>query len=172
MRIQPVTKAKKAKGAPKEDTTQHRVTELPEGMVRLAKFIKDWMQERKLTISTVSHNSNPGDPNNRIHSSTVFRIRDGVNFNVEDRTLELLERGLGVTPGTLRKVYLGTVQAHGSVRALELDNDLWQRLEISALSNRRVIRGPEGQLPDLNSELASILDEVLPPLRGDLRKAG
>lgn len=148
-----------------DQTTSAQSRALPEGMRRLSEFIAETMRLQQLTINTVSHNSNPDDPNNRIDPSTVWRIRDGKNNNVEDRTLILLARGLGVTPDTLRKVYLGTVEVNNRVRPIELEAELWERLEQSALQNRRVIRTSEGALPDYNNELATLLDEHLPPLR-------
>jgi hypothetical protein len=77
----------------------------------------------------------------------------------------LLARGLSLSPDTLRAVLLGKTRIGETVRPVELDEALWQRLEQSALGNRRIIRTPDGQVADINSELAALLDKHLPQLK-------
>ncbi len=148
------------------------LAEVPEGIIRLATYVKDTMALAKLTINTVSMNSNPNNPKNRIDPSTVWRLLSLKVRNIEDRTLILLANGLKVSPDTLRQLYLGTFDVSSTIRPVDLKLETWQRLEQSALENRRVIRTADGsELPDVSNELEALLNQHLPKLKKD-RKTG
>ena len=146
------------------------IAEVSEGMTRLAAYVREAMNLAQLTINTVSLNSNPGNPQNRIDPTTVWRLLNLKVRNIEDRTLILLANGLRVSPDTLRKIYLGTFDISSTIRPIELAPELWQRLEQSALENRRVIRTADSELPDVSNELAALLKLHLPRLKKE-RKA-
>jgi hypothetical protein len=160
---------KTAKIAAKTQKVANKPTErtavMPPGMIRLSEYVKQVMDTNNLTVTGVSLNSHK-DPSKRIDPTTVWRIKNCKNHNVEDRSLVLLARGLGISPDTLRMVYLGQVDVDSSVRPIELPNELWLRLEQDALDSKRVIRTTAGsKLPDYSSQLAILLETHLPPLR-------
>jgi hypothetical protein len=148
------------------------VAEVPEGIKRLAQFIRETMETLGLTTSTVAYNSNPHNRANRLNNTTIWRILKLESRNIEDRTLVLLANGLNVDVEALRKIYLGEVTLSSTVRPVELETELWQRLEENALRNRRTKRSGGSIKPDVNNELAALLDKHLPPLQSEkTRKA-
>jgi hypothetical protein len=110
---------------------------VPLEMQRLAAFMIHWMGEHGQTIHTVSEESDPLNPANRIHPTTVWRFQAGKLGDIKAETLLRLARGLGVDEFTLKRVMNGGAEAKTDVRAVELDAAIWRAIERDARAQGR-----------------------------------
>lgn len=114
----------------------------PEGMNRLAEFIRAEMQRQNLSYNDVANRGG-----NKITHGTIWNIVNGNVKQLRPESIDAIARGLQLAPEKLWTIALSSPRAKSehaySTRAVSLPQGLWDRLEQAA---QQGFRTPDQQL--------------------------